>query len=214
MKLGRKFDHFIDRKGRAAFIAKTFATEIGQAKRILDVGSDYNTLKKLVGDKVLGVDLYGEPDITIDFEKEQLKQFRAKQFDFVVCTEVLEHLENLHVMTHELLRVSRKYVLISLPNTLNVFAKWNMLMHDSAGKYYGLPFSPPEDRHRWFFGYKDIDRYFEHLSRTTGFRIKDKFLVMNFSQSWKGRLLSWFVQLTGYNNASASYWILLERRSG
>lgn len=212
MSFPKKYAHFTDRRGRAAFIAAAFAPGIAAAKRILDVGSDYNTLKKLVGEKVLGVDLYGEPDIRIDFEKEQLKQFRAQSFDLVVCTEVLEHLENLHAMTRELLRVSRRHVLISLPNSLNVFAKWNIAFHDRAGKFYGLPFEKPEDRHRWFFGYKDVDRYFQHIAETTPFRIREKFLLMNFSSSWKGRLLQWFVRLTSYNNVSASYWILLERR--
>lgn len=211
MAFPKKFAHFTDREGRAAFIAETFAQELGDAQRVLDVGCDYNTLKKLVGDKVLGVDLYGEPDIRIDFEREHLKQFRAKHFDMVVCTEVLEHLEQLHAMTDELLRVSRRYVLVSLPNCLNVFTKFNILFHNRVSKYYGLPLDPPEDRHRWFFSYQDIDRYFAHIAKQSQFKVKTKFLVMNFSPSWKGKLLKHFVQLTGYDNASMSYWILLER---
>lgn len=42
--------------------------------------------------------------------------YKNDSFDLVVCTEVLEHLENPKKAYRELLRVSRKYVLISVPN--------------------------------------------------------------------------------------------------
>ncbi len=42
--------------------------------------------------------------------------FRNGEFEFVLCTEVLEHLHNPDVAVSELIRVSSKYVLISVPH--------------------------------------------------------------------------------------------------
>lgn len=42
--------------------------------------------------------------------------YKNNSFDLVICTEVLEHLENPKKAYRELLRVSRKYVLMSVPN--------------------------------------------------------------------------------------------------
>ncbi|HSX41732.1 MAG TPA: methyltransferase domain-containing protein [Candidatus Saccharimonadales bacterium] len=211
MSFEKRYPSFANREGRAQFIADSFTEEIAEAKTILDVGCDFNTLKKIVGAKVVGVDLYGAPDIVIDFEKDRLSHFRGGQFDMVVCTEVLEHLDNLHAMVQELHRVSSRYILVSLPNCLNVFAKWNILFHGKVNKYYGLPFERPDDRHRWFFSYKDIDRFFINFCKTTSCRVRRKFLQVGLSAGWRGRLVRFFVELFNINNAAQSYWILLEK---
>ena len=214
MSYPKKYASFTNREGRAAFLAREFASELASSSSILDVGCDYNSLKKIVGSKVTGVDLYGEPDIRIDFEKDALSQFDDNAFDFIVCTEVLEHLDNLHLMVDELFRVSNRYVLISLPNSLSVFAKWNIVFRDTAGKYYGLPHRRPEDRHRWFFSYKDIDAFFRQYASDHEYELVRRFLLMNFSSGWRGSLMRFFIRTFGINNASASYWLLLEKPHG
>lgn len=211
MSYEKVYPSFTNREGRAAFIAEMFEAEISQSKNILDVGSDYNTLKKIVGAKVTGVDLYGEPDIVVDFEKEQLSRFQDNQFEMVVCTEVLEHLDNFHAMAEELARVSSRYILVSLPNCLSVFTKWNILFHDRASKYYGLPLSRPEDRHRWFFSYKDIDVFFTDFAKRHRAKIRRKFLQVGLTNSWRGRIFRFFVGTFNLDNACQSYWILLEK---
>lgn len=42
--------------------------------------------------------------------------YKDNSFDLVVCTEVLEHLDAPPKVLNEILRTSRKYVLISVPN--------------------------------------------------------------------------------------------------
>lgn len=42
--------------------------------------------------------------------------YKSNSFDLVICTEVLEHLENPKKAYRELIRVSKKYVLLSVPN--------------------------------------------------------------------------------------------------
>ena len=53
-----------------------------------------------------GIDLGGTPDITIDLERADRLPFDAAAFRCVVCSDVLEHLDNLHAVFGELLRVA------------------------------------------------------------------------------------------------------------
>lgn len=208
----KNFDFFNNREGRAAFIAKTFFKEIAESKNVLDVGCDNNTLKKIIGEKVTGIDLYGVSDFKIDLEKEGLSRFKNQEFDFIVCTEVLEHLESFYEMLDELMRVSNRYVLISLPNCLNMFTQWNILRHRRIGKFYGLPFEKPTDRHRWFFGYQDIDLFFHRYCHKNNYRITRKFLHCNYSHAFKGIIVRMTVKLFDIDNASQSYWILISKK--
>lgn len=62
----------------------------------------------------LGNKLY--PTLNIKHGDIYKLPYRNNSFDLVVATEVLEHLENPKKAYRELLRVSRKYVLLSVPN--------------------------------------------------------------------------------------------------
>ncbi len=42
--------------------------------------------------------------------------YKDKEFDLVLCTEVLEHLEDPKRALKELIRVSNKYLVLSVPN--------------------------------------------------------------------------------------------------
>lgn len=42
--------------------------------------------------------------------------YKNSSFDLVLCTEVLEHLKNPFMALQEILRVSKKYVIVSVPN--------------------------------------------------------------------------------------------------
>src|SRR3990167_9585086 len=62
--------------------------------------------------------------------------YKSNSFDLVVCTEVLEHLENPRKAYRELIRVSRKYVLLSVPNepffTIQRIARFQNILHLGA----------------------------------------------------------------------------------
>lgn len=213
MNFPRRYEFFTDRKGRAAFIAKIFEKELSQSSSILDVGCDCNTLKHLLGTKVTGVDLYGNPDYKIDFEKEKLARFKDGEFDMIICTEVLEHLENLYEMINEIFRVSSKYILISLPNCADFFSKISILFTGHIGKFYGLPIEKPDDRHRWFFSHTDIDKFFSEYSQRNNHKILRRFLLCNYSYTWRGALVRLFIKIFNVNSAGQSYWILLEKNN-
>jgi ubiquinone/menaquinone biosynthesis C-methylase UbiE len=99
-------------------------------QNILDVGCGEGfTLKRIydsgIKSKAEGIEYL---DSAIKIGKKENPSIKIKKgtiyklpypdnkFDLVICTEVLEHLENPELALMELKRVSNKYVLISVPN--------------------------------------------------------------------------------------------------
>jgi SAM-dependent methyltransferase len=140
---------FQNRSARSEYVARRFLPYLGG--RILDVGCDKAVLRRLLPKAdYTGVDLGGEPDLKLNLEQIEGLPFDDGSFDCVVCTDVLEHLENLHHMFGELVRVSRRHVVLSLPNNWTNARGPIEKGHGSFGKY-GLPAAKPPDRHKWFF---------------------------------------------------------------
>lgn len=99
-------------------------------KTVLDAGCGEGfTLNKLmlnkIGQNIEGVE-YSKEAIDLGnklFPKAKIKQgsiyelpYKDRSFDLVVCTEVLEHLENPAKALKEIVRVSKKNLIISVPN--------------------------------------------------------------------------------------------------
>lgn len=97
---------------------------------ILDVGSGegftLNRLKeKGIGKKLEGLEYSKDaialgkktyPDIKITQGSIYELPYEDNSFDLVLCTEVLEHLDEPKKALKELIRVSKKYLVISVPN--------------------------------------------------------------------------------------------------
>lgn len=58
------------------------------------------------------------PDITLDLNKIRKLPFKNKSFDLVIASQVIEHLPDLEKIANEMKRVSKKFILIGLPNEL------------------------------------------------------------------------------------------------
>lgn len=128
--------------------------------KILDVGCGEGfTLKKLeekrIGKTLVGVDntataikigrnIYPH----LDLRKGDIYKldFPDNEFDLVLCTEVLEHLKDPKAAVEELKRVSRKYILFSVPNE-PFFIIANFL----RGKYLKSLGNHPEHINHWSF---------------------------------------------------------------
>jgi 2-polyprenyl-3-methyl-5-hydroxy-6-metoxy-1,4-benzoquinol methylase len=144
-----EFVTFPARADRSAYIAKRFAPYL--TGKVLDVGCDMAVLKGLLpGASYTGIDIGGKPDIQLNLEQVERLPFGDGEFDGVVCSDVLEHLDNLHHVFSELLRVCRGHLVISLPNN---WANARLPLARGRGSFgfYGLPPDKPRDRHKWFF---------------------------------------------------------------
>lgn len=162
---------YSNRKEKALYIADKYATLL--IGSVLDVGCDEAPLRPLVHQpfRYVGVDMRPGSDVVADLDKDPLP-FADRQFDTVLCTDVLEHLERCHAVFDELCRVATNAVVVSLPNPLRNLM-WS-LAEGGGGriKYYGLPTERPADRHRWFFGREEAVEFLSSRGRKNGFEVE------------------------------------------
>ncbi len=167
--------YYLDRAARNRFAAEQLHRT--QVKRILNLGSGgARHLQASLSNneiEVYEVDVQGDCDLKVNLDTLPNLPFGDSSFDAVCAFDVLEHLENFHLLNEEMFRVARQYVLISLPNSAaeifyDVF--WNRpqkqpdLDRGTFSKYYGLPLTPPTDRHRWWIYFQDIIRFYFYFS--------------------------------------------------
>jgi hypothetical protein len=172
MKFSTKLS-YSDRKSKAGYVFSKYQSILHGS--ILDVGADERYLKPyLPGDaSYTGIGLGGSPDIRVDLEKEKIPTDDAS-VDCVLCLDVLEHIDKVHVAFDELCRVSRNYIIISLPNPWRDFFNAMRGHHYRPGqpiKFYGFPVDPPDDRHRWFFSPAEADGFVVERGKRNGFEL-------------------------------------------
>jgi SAM-dependent methyltransferase len=147
-QLQHEFVDFVERTDRPKFIGTRFRQYF--PGRVLDIGCDRAALRGIVGDQqYAGVGLTPDADVKVDLELAKLP-FPDGAWDTVMCLDVLEHLDNLHAMFGEIVRVASRYVVITLPNNWSTARKRIAKGHGSF-IHYGLPLDRPDDRHKWFF---------------------------------------------------------------
>ena len=128
--------------------------------KILDIGCGEGfTLKKLeekkIGKTLTGIDNSLSAIKTgkkiyphLDLQKGDVYnlEFTDNEFDIVICTEVLEHLKDPKAAIQEIKRVTKKYILFSVPNE-PFFILANLL----RGKYFKRLGNHPEHINHWTF---------------------------------------------------------------
>jgi len=163
---------FNSRESKSKYVFDKYRSILDQS--VLDVGADAMYLKPLIlsnGAKYNGVGRGEGIDHDLDLEKTPFP-FENDSFETVLCLDVLEHLESIHLVFDELCRISKKYVVVSLPNPLSdIFSVIRKKDYSSTQclKFYGLPVDPPEDRHRWFFTEKEARAFVKERGHRNGF---------------------------------------------
>ncbi len=198
------------REARSRFVAGHFAA-LWQ-RSVLDVGCFRRELGAALpgGCRYVGIDLMGRPDVTVNLDGGRIP-FADGSFDTVVCVDVLEHLERIHAVFDELLRVSRHRLLISLPNCWH--GNWRWVLPGAAvgsGKYYGLPTQAPPDRHRWFFNTFEAVSFIRARAGTAGAALV--YLDFHRPQSVPKRLaMRLLLSRNHWAWAPATIWAVLEK---
>ncbi len=203
---------FPKRRLRSEYIAARFRPLF--KGKVLDVGCDRALLKQLVPDiDYYGIDIGGCPDRVVDLEKENALPFPDNSYDCIVCSDVLEHLNNIHHIFAELIRVTRGTIILSLPNNWTNARRPVARGKGSIG-HYGLPVNPPEDRHKWFFSLTEAEQFIRGQQTKVTFDIVEMFAME------KPRLapLKLFRQLTAgsqeqyLNRYAHTLWAVLKKK--
>lgn len=163
------------RQARQEYCFRRFGKYFGNW--VLDVGCDEGIIGRLHKMFYLGVDKYGTPDVRADFNQTYLP-FANNSFDTVVCLEVLEHVDDLHQLFSELVRISRSIIIITFPNC------WRQLFGElifgrSSKAEYGLPHERPRDRHKWFFNTEEAESFIAWQAKKYGLQILEIEYVHN-----------------------------------
>lgn len=175
------------------------------------------------------LDIDGQPDFMVDLEGDLPLIMDDGAFETVICTDVLEHLDNLHEVFDELCRVASDTLIISLPNALNEAlsaylkprkGKHNYQTYLTRGrfmKYYGIPPEKPSDRHKWFFSATEaIDFFTFHETLKDYWKVEEVAYLGYVGSSIKGKIARYLIQrLLGENVMIdmfvGSVWVVLRR---
>ena len=142
---------------------------------LLDIGARDQVLRSnldLTKWTYMSADLDGEHDYRIDLERAL--PMPDKAFDCVVAMDVLEHVDEFHAAFREVLRVSRRWVVIGLPNMGSFVHRRSMLFAGRpATAKYDLTIAPVRDRHRWYLKLDDVDRFMENAGVADGYALRE-----------------------------------------
>lgn len=222
------FENYSSRDSRNKFIADTFSNYLTSSVINVGGGGEKNLLKYIRPTKYIEIDIAGAPDLKVDLDKDLPLPMPDGSAETVVCTDVLEHLDELHRVFKELLRISRRYVIISVPNALTEIRPYltRKVYSGVAGtggcevgrfsKFYGLPSSKPCDRHRWFFSYTEAEIFFRNLADDLQYVVVEEVPVGVVGRSFAGSAARFIVKHTlGEDTVKDffynTYWCVLEK---
>ncbi|MEW6409285.1 MAG: class I SAM-dependent methyltransferase [Nitrospirota bacterium] len=129
-----------------------------------------------MGFKVISCDLYKWDRLHVPFVNADLNQhlpFKDMIFDYIVCAESLQYLENQHIAFREFERILKKggHLIISVPNILNIRSRLYFLRRGYFQNF--KPFRNMQSHRKWdSFIYNIIsfvDIYF--LLKQNGFNL-------------------------------------------
>lgn len=219
---------YTNRDERNRFIAEAFSGYIG--KRVLNIGGGGKRhLAAYLPEDVsyFELDIDGEPDLKINLETELPIPVEDDSYNTVVCTDVLEHLEHIHEVFAELVRVTDGYIIVSLPNPVRDSLAYffgttvktspeNKHRLGKHMKYYGLPAEPPVDRHRWFFSYNESVEFYKYQAEKHELEIVEQFYIENTPNSFLKKIVILGLKLALGKKRSAdifpaSSWVVFKK---
>lgn len=185
---------YLDRKGRNEFAAMQILQSESTTKILNIGGGGARHLAQCINNKrivVTEVDIQGDCDLKINLDTIERFPYEDASFDVVCAFDVLEHLENFHLINEEMYRAAKDYVLISLPNSAseiisnviyNRYQKSQDINRGVFSIFYGLPLRKPNDRHRWWLYFQDIIRYYFLFSLEKNVKIEYWIPALNFKK--------------------------------
>ncbi len=185
-----------DREERNIFIAEILSEYVIGSVANIGGGGEKHLAKYLKNsNKYVELDICGSPDIVCDLENDLPFRMNNQEYDCVVATDVLEHIENPLEVLDEMIRVSGKFVILSLPNPWSMM-KTNLLKKDGkSGKFYGFPTVSPIDRHKWFFNPVEAELFYNEYAKNNDLEIVEIFHIGYRHKNYTKNMLRYFVEI-------------------
>jgi SAM-dependent methyltransferase len=161
---------FSTREERSKYAYERFKKYYG--KNVLELGGYRGALGKFLNGEYTNIDIDKSANIVLNLDKIDRLPFKDKSFGTVVATDVLEHLEQIHLIFDEMCRCAKKNIIISLPNQFNCFQSRTSKGFGYLNRHLGLPIEIPSDRHRWFFSYVEANEFIKKRGAKNNFKIE------------------------------------------
>lgn len=171
---------YCSREERQSYILNRFRSILGEP--LCNVcGGGTGLFGRLGGfRKYVEIDIEGNPTHRINLEIEDRLPFPDQSFHTVLCLDGLEHLETIHAITAEIFRISKKNVILTLPNPVAEIFRWGRTLwqkNATATKFYGLPLEKPKDRHKWFFSNLEAEKFLLHFGKKYHFDLQGREII-------------------------------------
>lgn len=183
---------------------------------VLDIGARSCELRPyLENSSYVSVDLLPTDKIDIVANLERGLPFQDNTFDASIALDVLEHLDNISLGLAEMDRVTKKLMVICLPNMAHVKFRLRFLATGRIGEKYDLDWNCGPDRHRWLTVPSQTDEYLIRWCNAKGYAISMRRLnsgqsnasirlqyveklmaVLQFPESWHARSTLYLVDKT------------------
>ena len=153
---------------RNSFVAKKIGLLNGEI--VLDVGCrDKIFKKKLSGNyKYIGIDFIpinnyknvdSEKDEFINHNLENGLPIKLQNIDIINALDVLEHIENIHQLLQDFFKISKKIIIIALPNMAYYKFRLNFIITGTLSGKYLFKENPVKDKQRWVPNYYSINNF-------------------------------------------------------
>jgi hypothetical protein len=134
-----------------------------------------------------------------------------QHFDYVVALDLVEHLDGFFAGLEELLRVSRRALIVALPNMGHLLFRARFLLTGRLGGKYDLTYGMGHDRHRWVTVLDQADTAMRQFAEDRNLHLETHWVV----DSPKKRILAQVGRACGVDPA---WWVwtslyVLRRRS-
>jgi hypothetical protein len=146
--------------------------EMYDASSLLDVGCRDGILKKHIARDIdyFGADLF-DNGIHVNYVGDIMKINFDRKFDVVSAIDILEHLDQPVIAFEKLVELSKKYIVVSLPNCYDLKKRYYFTFHSTLGGKYKFSCNEVLDRHRWIMNSTEIDDFYTSLAKKHNFNL-------------------------------------------
>lgn len=155
-------------------VAELISERASEKIWMLDIGCRRQGLKDYVGKfgRYSGADLFqtGTVEFVGDFTKGL--PLAEKEVDVSIALDVIEHTENMTDALDEMVRVTKKFAIVMLPNHAHFFHRLSFLFTTKINDKWTIKFPLSLDRHRWLTTASNSDSYMREYAADRGLLVE------------------------------------------